>query len=109
MGVKIMVTLEDIEKEVSNSMTIRFAMDRVMKELQKAVNYFIQKYDKENGTRICKEVILGKRSLDTFEKQQASAKFGNEIAKSLGVISKLNKAQKQYIFKRMGWDIKEVD
>jgi hypothetical protein len=80
-----------------------------MKELRKAVNYFIQKYDKENGTRICKEVILGKRSLDTFEKQQASAKFGHEVATPLNAISKLNKAQKQYIFKQMGWDIEEVE
>lgn len=44
-----------------------------------------------------------------FERQQASAKFGAEIAKPLEMISKLNKAQKQYIFKRMGWDIGEVE
>jgi hypothetical protein len=104
-----MVTLEDIEKEVSDSLTIRFAMNRMMKELHKACNFFILKYDKENGTRICKEVILGKRKLDTFEKQQASAKYGQEVAKPLEAISRLNKAQKQYIFKRMGWDIAEVE
>jgi hypothetical protein len=104
-----MVTLEDIEKEVSDSLAIRFAMNQIMKQLQRAVKFFITKYDQENGTRICKEVILGKRTLDTFEKQRASAKFGNEIAKPLDAISKLNKAQKQYIFKRMGWDINEVE
>jgi hypothetical protein len=103
-----MDTIESIEKEVSDSITIRFAMNHVMKELNKAVDYFIAKYDRENGTRICKEVILGKRTLDKFEKQQANAKFGNEVAKPLDVISKLSKAQKQYIFKRMGWDINEV-
>ena len=104
-----MVTLEDIEKEVNDSLAIKFAMNRTMKQLEKAVEFFIRKYDRENGTRICKEVILGKRSLDTFEKQQASAKFGAEVAKPLSVISKLNKSQKQYIFKRMGWNINEVE
>jgi hypothetical protein len=104
-----MVTLEDIEKEVNDSLAIKFAMNRTMKQLEKAVEFFIRKYDRENGTRICKEVILGKRSLDTFERQQASAKFGHEVAKPLNTISKLNKAQKQYIFKRMGWDINEVE
>lgn len=104
-----MVRLEDIEKEVNDSLAIKFAMNRVMKQLHKAVDFFIQKYDQENGTRIVKEVILGKRDLDMFERQQASAKFGAEIAKPLEMISKLNKAQKQYIFKRMGWDIGEVE
>jgi hypothetical protein len=104
-----MVTLEDIEAEVASSKAIRAAMNRVMKELSKAVDYFVKRYDKENGTRICKEVILGKRNLDRFEKQQASAKFGNEVATPLETIARLNKAQKQYIFKRMGWDINEVE
>ena len=98
-----MVTLEEIEKEVAGSLAIRFAMNRVMAELNKAYGFFIKKYDQENGTRICKEVILGKRVLDRFEKQQASAKFGNEIAKPLEAIARLNKAQKQYIFKQMGY------
>ena len=104
-----MVTLEDIEKEVADSFMIRAAMNRTMKQLEKAVDFFIRKYDRENGTRICKEVILGKRHLDTFERQHANAKFGAEVAGPLNIISKLNKAQKQYIFKRMGWDINEVD
>ena len=104
-----MVTLEDIEIEVAGSYVIRSAMNRVMKGLNKAVNYFVAKYGQENGARICKEVILGKRSLDSFERQQASAKFGNEVAKPLEAIARLNKAQKQYIFKRMGWDIGEVE
>lgn len=103
------ITLEDIEKEVNDSLAIKFAMNRIMKELHKAVDFFIQKYDRENGTRICKEVILGKRSLDTFEKHRASAKFGHEVATPLTAISKLNKAQKQYIFKQMGWDVGEVE
>ena len=104
-----MVTLEDIEKEVNSSQMIKFAMNRTMKQLEKAVEFFIRKYDRENGTRICKDVLLGKRSLDSFERQQASARFGAEVAKPLSVISKLNKAQKQYIFKQMGWDINEVE
>ena len=104
-----MVTLEDIEAEVAGSLKIRFAMNRVMAALKKAVDFYIKKYDEENGTRICKEIILGKRTLDRFERQQASAKFGTEVAQPLEAIARLNKAQKQYIFKRMGWDINEVE
>jgi hypothetical protein len=104
-----MVTLEDIEKEVAESKIIQAAMNRVIGELSKAVDYYIKRYDRENGTRICKEVILGKRTLDRFEKLQASAKFGNEVVTPLETIARLNKAQKQYIFKRMGWDINEVE
>ena len=103
-----MVTLEDIEKEVTGSVAIKFAMNRVMKELRKAVGYFTTKYDVENGTRICKDIILGKRTLDEFEKRQASKKFGTEIKAPLEMLTKLNTAQKQYIFKQMGWDINEV-
>lgn len=40
-----MVRLEDIEKEVNDSLAIKFAMNRVMKQLHKAVDFFIQKYD----------------------------------------------------------------
>jgi len=104
-----MVTLEDIETEVAGSLKIRFAMNQVMKALHKAVDFYIKKYDQENGTRICKEIILGKRTLDRFERQQASAKFGNEVAQPLEAITRLSKAQKQYIFKQMGWNINEVE
>jgi hypothetical protein len=103
-----MVTLEDTEKEVAESKVIQAGMNRVMKELNKAVDFYIKKYDRENGIRIVKEVILGTRPLDRFEKLQASKWFGNEVAKPLEAISRLNKAQKQYIFKQMGWDINEV-
>lgn len=103
-----MVTPEDIEKEVAGSSAIKFAMNRVMTELRKAVKYFVAKYDEENGTRLCKDLILGKRSLDEFEKRAASKKFGAEIKAPLEMLAKLNLAQKQYIFKRMGWDIEEV-
>ena len=104
-----MVTLEDIEAEVKGSLLIRMTMNKLMKELRKAVDFYNKKYDAENGTRICKEVILGKRSLDRFERQQANAMFGSKVDGTLEVISKLNKAQKQYIFKQMGWDIAEVE
>jgi len=104
-----MVTLEDIEKEVNDSRMVKFAMNRVMAELRKAVNYFVKKYDAENGVRICKDIILGKRMLDTVERQKATAKFGNEVARPLEAMTRLNKAQKQYIFKQMGWDINEVE
>lgn len=105
----MVVTLESIEKEVADSIIVRSAMNRVMSELNKAVGYYIAKYGEEHGARMCKDVILGKRKLDTYEKQQASKKFGNEVARPLETMSKLNTAQKQYIFKRMGWDITEVE
>jgi hypothetical protein len=91
-------TLQDIEKEVNDSQMIEFFMDRTMEQIEKTVEFFIRKCGWEKGSRICKDMILGKRNLDTVE-----------VAKPLDVISKLNKAQKQYIFKRMGWDINEVE
>ena len=95
-----MVTVGDIEVEVAGSRMVRFAMDRVIKELQKAVGYFESKYGKANGIRICKDVILGKRILTDAEKAKAGQKFGNEAIQPLERLTMLNTAQKQYIFKR---------
>ena len=104
-----MVTVGDIEVEVAGSRMVRFAMDRVIKELQKAVGFYQAKYGKEIGIRICKDVIIGKRVLTDAEKRKAGQKFGNEAMKPLEALAVLNTAQKQFIFKRMGWDIREVE
>ena len=103
-----MVTLEDIEKEVAGSFMIRTAMNRVMKELRKAVEYYKKRYGDENGVKLAKELILNKRPLNEEEYGAALKKFGHEAVEPLEVIRRLNKAQKQYIFKQLGWDINEV-
>jgi hypothetical protein len=104
-----MVTLEDIEAEVAGSLLIRRAMSRVIKELNKAVTYYKNKYGNERGVRLAKEVILNKRPLNNDEFGAALKKFGHEAVEPLRRIGMLNKAQKQYIFKQMGWDINEVE
>ena len=47
-----MGTLEDIEAEGAGSLKIRFAMNRVMAALKKAVDFYIKKYAEENKVAI---------------------------------------------------------
>ena len=95
------VTLEDIELQVKNNLMIRLAMNKAVTQLKKA--------EREVGRDVMKIIILGKRKLTPEEYAEAAKKFGSSGLESIERMEHLTKAQKQYLFKQMGYDITEVE
>jgi len=93
-------TLEDIEKEVAESAVLKIQMHMALSGLKKA--------QKKIGTDPLKILILGKRKLTIDEYTVAAKKFGVTGVNSIAAMENLSVAQKQYIFKKMNWDINEV-
>jgi imidazole glycerol phosphate synthase subunit HisF len=97
----MVVTLEDIEKQVENSIMIRIAMNKAVAQLKHA--------EKNVGPDVLKVLLNGKRKLTPEEYEAASKKFGSQGLIAVETMEHLNKPQKQYLFKRMGYDINEVE
>ena len=114
-----MTTLEDIETEVDpskqtgwkNKMSAKakkMALDAVMKKLKKAEDLL----DAEEiglGRKVITDLILGRHKLTADEHLIAVKRFGNTGLEQISSMEHLNKAQKQYIFKQMGWPIGEIE
>jgi len=96
-----MPTLEDIEREVANSYFIRVAMTKAVSQLKVA--------EKNVGPDVLKMMLLGKRKLDPKEYEETRKKFGSQGLMAIEAMEHLNKAQKQYLFKQMGYPIEEVE
>ena len=94
------VTLDDIEREVKGSAVLRMAMNNIMKELENAV--------KCSNAEIVKGIILGKTTLNDKGHEEVAKRYGAKGKLMISAVSNLTIPQKQYIFKRMGWDISEV-
>ena len=94
-------TLEDIEKQVENSVIIRITMKRVIDQLRNA--------ERNTKPEIIKMLINGKRPLDNKEYAEVSKKFGANGLEAIERLEHLTKPQKQYLFKQMGYPIEEVE
>ncbi|MDD3724934.1 MAG: hypothetical protein PHV83_05355 [Bacteroidales bacterium] len=107
-----MVTLEDIEKELDPSRQDGYAAKLYAKALSMQMNKLIKKLKTQESLtspEIVKSLILGKRKLTAEEYAASIKKFGLTGVKSIEVMEHLSTPQKQYIFKRMGYDISEVE
>ena len=114
-----MTTLEDIETEVDpskqtgwkNKMAAKakkMALDTVIGKLKKCENLL----DAEEiglGRKVITDLVLGRHKLTADEHLIAVKRFGNTGLEQISSMEHLNKAQKQYIFKQMGWPITEVE
>jgi len=98
------VTLEDIENQVSSSFTVRYAMNMAINNLKD-----MEKKMGNAGPDIIKTMINGKRKLTVEEYAEAGKKFGPSGLASIEAMEHLNKAQKQYLFKRMGYAVEDVE
>ena len=97
----MVVTLEDIESQVANSMMIRLAMNRAVAQLKNA--------EKHSSPEVIKCLLNGKRPLDPKEYEVAGKKFGSQGLVAIEAMEHLTKPQKQYLFKQLGYDINEVE
>jgi len=98
------ITVEDIEKQVEASRVVKYAMNMAVNNLKDME----RKIGKE-GPDILKAMLNGKRKLTTEEYAEAGKKFGPSGLASIEAMEHLNKAQKQYLFMRMGYPVEEVE
>jgi hypothetical protein len=113
-----MVTLEDIENEIDPSKQTGIGAKMAARMKDGLINNMIKRLKKQedllkeipdvDGRQIIKALITGNRMLSADEYLAVQKKFGTKGIGMIDGLSTLNKAQKQYIFKRMGYDIGEV-
>lgn len=114
-----MVTLEDIENEVDaskqsgwkNKMAAKakkMALDAILSKLKKSQS-LLDAEEAGLGKKVITDLILGRHKLTAEEHLIAVKRFGNGGLEQISSMESLNVAQKQYIFKQMGWGIGEVE
>lgn len=91
-----MVTVEDIEKQVSSNFMVRIAMKSAIDKLKEA--------EKKYGKDIIKALISGERKLTSDEFKIVSEKTGLKGINAIDMLEHLNDAQKLYLMKRMGYN-----
>lgn len=99
-----MITLEDIEKQVADSRIVRYSMNTAINNLKG-----MEQKMGADGPHIIKTMINGKHKLTIEEYAEAGKRFGPSGLASIEAMEHLNTAQKQYLFKRMGYPIEEVE
>jgi hypothetical protein len=114
-----MTTLENIEDEIDpskqNGVKAKIAARLKANFLMNAIRRLKKQEDllKEipdiDGKKIIKALVTGNKHLSAEEFDVVSKKFGTRGITMLEGMEHLNKAQKQWIFKQMGWDINEVE
>jgi predicted hydrolase (HD superfamily) len=113
-----MVTLEDIENEIDplkqTGVREKIAakmkaglMGNMISRLKKQES-LLKEIPDVDGKAIIQALITGKRMLGAEEIEAVHKKFGTQGMFLLEGMQQLNTAQKQWIFKQMGWDINEV-
>ncbi len=114
-----MVTLEEIETEIDSTkqtgwknkmaaVAKKMALDSVMSKLNK-MKGLLDAEEAGLGKKVITDLILGQHKLTAEEHLIAVKRFGNSGLEQIKGMESLNIAQKQYIFKHMGWDPKEVE
>ena len=96
----MVLTVDDIEKQVAGNAIVRMMMGQAIRQLKDA--------EKKIGTEPLKILFLGKRKLDKKEYAEAAKRFGSKGLMSIETMEHLTIPQKQYLFRQMGWDEKEV-
>ena len=97
----MVVTLEDIEKQVADSIAVRFAMKRAISKLKDA--------ESKTSPDVIKVLILGKRKMSIDEYKETAKRLGTQGLYAVEAMERLTKPQKQYLFKQLGYDINEVE
>lgn len=113
-----MVTLEEIETEIDPSKQVGIKAKLLAKTKAFALNDVIRRLKKQeellkeipdvDGEKIIKALITGNMQLNSAECDAVVKKFGTKGMLMLEGMGNMNTAQKQWIFKQMGWDINEV-
>jgi len=114
-----MVTLEDIENEIDSSKQIGIKNKLIAKQKSNLLNDVIRRLKKQeellrqipdvDGKKIIKALLNGNQKLTGMELDAVNKKFGTKGLIMIEGMANLNRAQKQWIFKNMGWDINEVE
>lgn len=114
-----MVTLEEIEDETDPGKQTGWKAKLTAKAKKMALDAMLSKLKKwENGLdaeeiglgrKVITDLILGRHKLTAEEHLLAVRKFGNMGLAQISEMESLNKAQKQYIFKHMGWPYGDVE
>lgn len=112
-------TLESIEDELNPAKQNTLKEKLWAKAKSNIMNNMIGKLVKQrdllkeipgvNADEVVKSLITGKRKLDATEFEAAVKKFGTKGIAMVEGLEALNKAQKQYIFRRLGYRIEEVE
>jgi hypothetical protein len=108
----MVVTLEDIERELDPEQQEGCIAKRMAQGKLALMNGLIKKLKTQEtltNPDIIKALLLGKRKLTPEEYTQAVKKFGVTGVNGIEAMEHLTKPQKQYLFKRMGYDINEVE
>jgi hypothetical protein len=113
-----MVTLEDIENEIDPTKQSGIRNKLAAKAKAGALNEMIRRLKKQedllkeipdiDGKKIIRALINGDHHLSAQELDAVSKKFGTQGLVMIDGLAHLNTAQKQWIFKQMGWNINEV-
>lgn len=114
-----MVTLEDIENEINPekqngirakmaAKAKKIALDSVINNLKK-MQSLLEVEQVGLGKRVITDLILGRHKLSAEEHLIVVKKFGHGGVERVTAMEHLNKAQKQFMFKQMDWDISEVE
>jgi hypothetical protein len=101
-----MVTVEDIENELNPDKQVGFINKRVASAKKKMMDATINELKKKEalvGKDIVKALIDGERKLTAEEFAIAAKKFGTTGINQIEAMESLNPAQKQYLYKRMGY------
>jgi hypothetical protein len=107
----VTVTLEDIEKELDPSKQVGFMSKRMAQFKLDAINTLIKKLKTQEeltDAATVKALLTGQRKLTSGEYEAAVKKFGVTGVNAIEAMEHLTKAQKRYLFKRMGYDPEEV-
>lgn len=101
-----MVTVEDIENELNPAMQTGFINKRIASAKKKMMDATINELQKKEalvGKDIVKALISGERKLTPDEFSIAAKKFGTTGINQIEAMESLNSAQKEYLFKRLGY------
>ena len=101
-------TIESIEREVAGNFLIRRAMNAAVNRTKKVQKIIAKEEGEKAAEQIIKDIISGKKVLNPVEYKAANEKFGLKGLNMIEACEHLNKGQRQYMFKRMGWNPEEV-
>ena len=105
------VTIEDIERELDPDQQTGAISKRIAQAKRNAIGGLIRKLKTQEeltDAATVKALLTGSRKLTSIEYEAAVKKFGVPGVNAIEAMEHLTKPQKQYIFRRMGYDEKEV-
>ena len=107
----ITVTIEDIERELDPAQQNGIISKRMAQEKKNIMDGLIKKLKTQEeltDAATVKALLTGNRKLTSLEYEAAVKKFGVTGVNAIEAMEHLTNPQKQYIFRRMGYDEKEI-